>query len=841
MKRNTVNARMHVPFRFAQVAALLAFSVQIAQANPTGANVINGQASFAASGNTLTVTNTPGTIIHWQDFSIGASEITRFVQQSAASVVLNRVVTSNPSSILGALQSNGRVFLVNPNGIIFGAGSTIDVAGMVATTLNLSNADFLAGRYNFSQVPGAQNISNAGNISAGSGGQIYLIAPNVENTGVITAPNGEILLAAGHSVELVNSDIPNLRVSIIAPAGDVTNVGQLVAESGSLGLFGTVVRNAGTVSADSATMQGGKIVFRASQHVGAGGTVSAQGVNGGRIEILADMQVGTVDVTGMLDASAPAGGNGGFIDTSAAQVRVADTARIITSALGGQAGTWLIDPFDFTIAAIGGNITGAALSASLGTGNVAITSSSGTAGAAGDVNVNDAVTWSANKLTLNAQNNININASLNGSGTASLALEYGQKGVAVGNLSSYIIRAAINLPAGPNFSTKLGSDGIVRNYTVITSLGVAGSTTAADLQGINGTSADYALGADIDAAATSGWNGGAGFTPLVYWGQFAGLGHSIANLTINQPAGMDVGLFGRLNGDVSNLRLINVNVTGSTWVGGLAGISYGNITDVSVTGNVTGIEQVGGLVGNNQPGFTIERSSFSGTVTGIAGAGGFSGSSGYIGGLVGWQNAIVSNSYALGTVSSVGSRVGGLVAFNQGVYSANVINSYAAGNVTGVSFVGGLVGENTGTVTSSYWDITTSGTSVGVGLGNTAGATGLTTTQMGQQASFAGFDFVNTWGINPGSYPFLLGGGAATTPPTSTPAPASVPAAVIDTLVSSALASISDVSSPLLPVALSPVTEEENNNRAAQDAVVAGEEIVQAADTAPAASLPVCQ
>jgi filamentous hemagglutinin family protein len=267
----------HPHFRISATCAavLLATAMQAAHANPTGASVVNGQASFDTSGNTLTVTNTPGTIINWQGFSIGTNEITRFAQQSAASTVLNRVVSSDPSSILGSLQSNGRVFLVNPNGIIFGAGATVDVAGLVATTLNISNADFLAGRNNFTAVPGAQNISNAGNLTAQSGGQIYLIAPNVENTGVITAPNGEILLAAGYSVELVDTSNPNLRVNITAPAGDATNVGQLVASSGSLGLFGTMVRSSGTVNADSATLQGGKIVFKASQRVEVSGTVSA--------------------------------------------------------------------------------------------------------------------------------------------------------------------------------------------------------------------------------------------------------------------------------------------------------------------------------------------------------------------------------------------------------------------------------------------------------------------------------------------------------------------------------------------------------------------------------------
>lgn len=284
----------------------LTYSCQFAKANPLNPTLVNGQASFATTGNVLSITNTPGTIINWQSFSIGANEITRFVQQSASSAVLNRVVGGNPSSILGALQSNGRVFLINPNGILFGAGSTVDVAGLVASTLNLSDADFLAGNSHFTPIPGAANISNAGSIAAQDMGQVFLIAPNIENTGVITAPNGEILLVAGHSVDLVSTSNPNLRVNITAPAGDATNVGQLIASSGSLGLFGTVVRNSGLVSADSATSVGGRIVFKASQRSELAGAATANGTTGGTIQVLGN-QVGVMDGA-MVSANGAQGG-----------------------------------------------------------------------------------------------------------------------------------------------------------------------------------------------------------------------------------------------------------------------------------------------------------------------------------------------------------------------------------------------------------------------------------------------------------------------------------------------------------------------------------------------------
>ena len=90
------------------------------------------------------MTNTPGAIINWQQFSIQKDEVTRFLQQNASSAVLNRVTTQNPSVILGSLTSNGRVFLINPNGIAFGQGAVINVAGLAASTLNISDADWHA-------------------------------------------------------------------------------------------------------------------------------------------------------------------------------------------------------------------------------------------------------------------------------------------------------------------------------------------------------------------------------------------------------------------------------------------------------------------------------------------------------------------------------------------------------------------------------------------------------------------------------------------------------------------------------------------------------------------------
>src|SRR4051812_26690383 len=169
------------PFALRACAASMLLIAGAAGANPTGGVVVNGQVSFSqAQPNQLTVTNSPGAIINWQGFSIGANETTRFNQQSASSAVLNRVVGGDVSSILGALTSNGKVFLVNPNGIIFGAGSRIDTAGFSATTGNLSNADFLAG--SLGVLSSATSLTAEGVLTV-SGGTLSVTNGSIVNTG----------------------------------------------------------------------------------------------------------------------------------------------------------------------------------------------------------------------------------------------------------------------------------------------------------------------------------------------------------------------------------------------------------------------------------------------------------------------------------------------------------------------------------------------------------------------------------------------------------------------------------------------------------------------------------
>ncbi len=729
----------------------------IVQAAPIDGQVISGTAAISQSGTTTTIQQSSQNLsLTWKGFNIAAQETVNFQQPSASAIAVNRIFDINGTKIFGHLNANGQVYLINPNGVLFGRGAQVNVGGLVASSLDLNETTLNSNVRSFSGT-GKGSIVNQGTINAANGGSVALLGNEVSNQGVITAQLGSVALGAGSAATLTfngntlvdmqidQSTLDNLaenRQLIRADGGQV-----LMTAGAKHALLASVVNNTGVVEARTVENRNGTIV------------------------LLGGMEAGQTNVAGKLDASAPNGGDGGFIETSAAHVNIADDARITTAATNGEAGTWLIDPVDFTIAAAGGDMTGATLSTNLGLGNVSILSTSGATGTAGDVNVNDTVTWSANQLTLNAQNNININADMTASATASLALEYGQGALAAGNSSDVVTTGAVvNLPAGTaNFTTKQGSDGTVKNYTVITTLGAAGSTTTTDLQGMSGGLAlNYALGSNIDASSTSGWNAGAGFLPVGdfttgFTGTFDGLGHSISGLTINRTSGIPVGLFGAadagseirnigmvggsasgvnyvagLVGRTSSSTIMNSYATGSAsgswWVGGLVGYqSSSTISDSYATGAVTGtVQNIGGLVGE-QTGSTISNSYAEGNVIGAEDTGGLVGDqdtstisgsyatgdvSGvdFVGGLVGFQSSstTITSSYATGNVSGTSDNVGGLVGAHN---SGSIISaSYAEGNATGVGNVGGLVGDQSGsTISDSYATGTVTGTNDDVG------------------------------------------------------------------------------------------------------------------------------
>jgi filamentous hemagglutinin family protein len=299
------------------LASIYAMGGQGVLANPTGPQVANGQASFHTHGNTLTVVSTPGAIINWQSFSIRPGETTFFQQQNAASAVLNRVQAQNPglkSTLDGHLGSNGRVFLINPNGIVFGAGSTIDTQGFVASTLALSDADFKAQRLRFQRQGAAGDIQVQGAIQSAAG-DVYLVAPNigVDGKAVITSDGGNIVLAAGEVVEITGRNLNDIKFAIQNRDNQVLNLGSLSA--GAVGVFAGTLTHSGAVQAQSVAREGGRLVLSSAGQLtlGAGSTARADGATqGGSVQIRAQSGNLVVDAKARISAEAT-----GPADTSA--------------------------------------------------------------------------------------------------------------------------------------------------------------------------------------------------------------------------------------------------------------------------------------------------------------------------------------------------------------------------------------------------------------------------------------------------------------------------------------------------------------------------------------------
>lgn len=302
-----------------------------AYANPNGASYDPSQVSISnLNATTLEITNSNGAIINWQQFSIQHNEITRFIQDSANSAVLNRVVGEDPSAILGQLLSNGRVFLINPNGIAFGPDAVIDTAGLVASTLDMTDEDFINENLKF-QGTNAADISNQGYIKAGANGDIFLIAPNIENSGVIETDGGQIILAAGESITIASLDSEHIVFDVQAPANEVVNLGEIITHGGAASMFAGSITQDGSINANSISVdKNGNIQLyaKADINISSDAVMIANGANGGEIKI--ESETGTIWNAGTIEAKGDIG-EGGRVEVLGERVALIDAASIDAS------------------------------------------------------------------------------------------------------------------------------------------------------------------------------------------------------------------------------------------------------------------------------------------------------------------------------------------------------------------------------------------------------------------------------------------------------------------------------------------------------------------------------
>ncbi len=326
---------------------------------PVDPSVVHGQAIIHTTSDHMTVINSPNTILNWQSFSIGADNSVYFQQHDAASMVLNRVTGNDPSNILGHLGSNGHIWLINPHGVLFGEHARIDAAGLMASTLDMTTLDFLSKRYQFNATDNLGQVRNQGEIRTSMGGQVWLLGNQVQNDGLIQTPGGQTMLAAGKSVELIDSGTPNLIVQVKAPENQTVNLGSLVAPGGQIDLHGSIVNQEGIVRASSiGTDAAGQVVLKADQVVLAANsqTIAEQGsvnmevdstlnnwgeINAKNIALTADsiLQQGQIKSQGgHIDLTARSSTYlSGIVDVSNAQGAGGDI-RLATNKLEGMAG-----------------------------------------------------------------------------------------------------------------------------------------------------------------------------------------------------------------------------------------------------------------------------------------------------------------------------------------------------------------------------------------------------------------------------------------------------------------------------------------------------------------------
>jgi filamentous hemagglutinin family protein len=365
----------------------------LVSANPSGPNVRHGQVHYLPGNQAQIQQLTDRAIVDWQSFSVGANESLQIFQPSTLSVMLNRVVGGDASSILGSLQANGNVWLINPNGILFGPNSEVSVAGLVASTLSITDQDFLAGNYTFQQDANFDlaAVVNQGKITISDAGYAVLTGPSVINEGTIIARTGNVVLAAGETATLNLDGRDLIHFSLDGEVSDGTvllgsgMMSESIAETlgveqaaradrlirlddGSVRMVnssGTLVHS-GTVSVDGRdNADAGSVLLDSADLtlVAEGSVTSASGSgensNAGEVLVLSDIDGDdshfgrtVVEAGSSLAAAGGDSGDAGFIEVSGELVHLA--ADIDLSRTDGEAGHFLLDPPDMRV--VDGNL-----------------------------------------------------------------------------------------------------------------------------------------------------------------------------------------------------------------------------------------------------------------------------------------------------------------------------------------------------------------------------------------------------------------------------------------------------------------------------------------------------
>ncbi|AXP55070.1 filamentous hemagglutinin N-terminal domain-containing protein [Haemophilus influenzae] len=277
-----------------------------------GMSVVHGTATMQVDGNKTTIRNSVNAIINWKQFNIDQNEMVQFLQESSNSAVFNRVTSDQISQLKGILDSNGQVFLINPNGITIGKDAIINTNGFTASTLDISNENIKARNFTLEQTKdkALAEIVNHGLITVGKDGSVNLIGGKVKNEGVISVNGGSISLLAGQKITISDIINPTITYSIAAPENEAINLGDIFAKGGNINVRAANIRNKGKLSADSVSKdKSGNIVLSAKEgEAEIGGVISAQNqqAKGGKLMITGDKV--TLKTGAVIDLSGKEGG-----------------------------------------------------------------------------------------------------------------------------------------------------------------------------------------------------------------------------------------------------------------------------------------------------------------------------------------------------------------------------------------------------------------------------------------------------------------------------------------------------------------------------------------------------
>jgi filamentous hemagglutinin family protein len=716
--------------------ALVHSTAVLAQSLPTGGQVAAGSATIGSpSAGSLTINQTSGSaVVNWQSFDVGRGNRVTFVQPDANSAILNRVTGQTTSTIAGQINANGQVYLINPNGIAITSTGTVKAGAFVASTLGISDDDFMGGKRTFTGNGASAAVTNDGVITINRGGYMALIGGTVANSGVITVPMGKAALGSGEQATLDLSGDGFLQVAVPTKAGGskalVENSGRIVARGGTVQLSAAAAKD------------------MARQAVNMSGTIEAKGVSGRSGDITLSGGDGEVAVTGKLDASSRRG-NGGKVQVTGRKITLAGAKINASGKTGGGTVT------------IGGNRQGKGTLQHAETltvdANTVINADAITTGNGGNVVLwSDDLTRFAGTITARGgaisgnggEVEVSGKAKLSYTGLTDLTAAHGSFGNLLLDPYNVTISTGTDSNSDGSFNAT-GNDSVINVNTLTNALQTANVTVT------TGSSSDATnpQAGIITVAAPIAWTSGSTLTL-----------NAASDININAAITATTGgLTLASGGTISAPAAVSIggtfNLTSGNWVQNTAALPTFSAKDFQLNGgsflrvtggdgssatpytvaDVYGLQGIGSSNASLAAKWTLANNiDASGTANWNAGAGlnpigtysvafsgAFDGASHIITGLTvnrsdadyvglfGYtRNATISN-IGLTNVSVIGfSNVGGLVGSND--YNSTIINAFATGAVSGAGSVGGLAGYNYGTISNSYaTSIVTGGSSAG--------------------------------------------------------------------------------------------------------------------------------